>query len=290
MPHGSSSASAGPTVRRRRLGAILRDLRERQGLTDDQVSLKLDRSGSWLSRVETGRVSLRAADLTALLDAYQVTESTLRDELLALARDGNQRGWWSKYADTLSGPYATYIGFEAEAENLQVYETLVVHGLLQTEEYARAAIQAALPSLGRDAVESKVNVRIARQELLVRPDPLRVWAILDESLLLRRIGGVPVLRGQLGRLLQTMDQPNITVQVLPFVAGANPGMLGSFTTIRFPIPDDPDVVYVEGVTGDIFAEGEDVRWYSLLFEHLQATALSPARSYELIERAVRELT
>jgi transcriptional regulator with XRE-family HTH domain len=283
MSHGS------PTVRRRRLGAILRDLRERQGMTDDQVNLKLDRSGGWLSRVETGRASLRSGYLTALLDLYEVTDCTLREELLALARDGNQRGWWSKYADTLSGPYATYIGFEAEAESLQVYETLVVHGLLQTEEYARATIRAALPSLGHDAVERKVSIRIARQELLSRPDPLRVWAILDESLLLRRIGGVPVLRGQLNRLLQAMDQPNITVQVLPFVAGANPGMLGSFTTIRFPVEDDPDVVYVEGVTGDIFAEGEDVRWYNLLFEHLQATALSPARSYELIERAVREL-
>jgi transcriptional regulator with XRE-family HTH domain len=283
MPYGS------PTVRRRRLGAILRGLRERRGLTGEEVSVKIDHSGAWLSRVETGRVSLRTGDLTVLLDMYQVSERALRDELLALARDGNQRGWWSKYADTLSGPYSTYIGFEAEADNLQVYETLVVHGLLQTEEYARATIQAALPSLGPAAVERKVSIRMARQELLRRQDPLRVWAIFDESLLRRRIGGVPVLRGQLIRLLETADDPNVTAQVLPFTAGTNPGMLGSFTVIKFPLPDDLDVVYVEGVTGDIFAEGEDVRWYNLLFEHLQATALSPAHSYELIERAVQVL-
>jgi hypothetical protein len=170
-----------------------------------------------------------------------------------------------------------------------VYETLVVHGLLQTEDYARALIRAALPTLDRDAVERKISVRMNRQELLTRKQPLRVWAILDESLIHRRIGGTQVLRGQLDRLLQTADEPAVTLQVLPFAAGANPGMMGSFTAIRFPLEEDPGVVYVEGVTGDIFVEGDDVRRYSLLFEHLQATALSPNQSYDLIERAAAQL-
>jgi len=245
-------ANGSPTVRRRRLGLILRNLREKRGLTGEQVGAAVERSGSWVSRVETGRVGLRGRDLCDLLDLFGVKDIRLREELLALAREGKQRGWWSKYADSLSGPYATYIGFEAEATKLQVYETLTVHGLLQTEDYARALFRAALPSIGGDAVERRVKVRMARQELLVnRPPavlrevsprtadrqpvqrlrPLDLWAIFDESVLHREIGGGDVLRGQLKRLLQAAELPNVTVQILPFSAGAHPGMVGSFTVI-----------------------------------------------------------
>ena len=161
-----------PTVRRRRLGLILRGLRERAGLTGEEVGTAIERSGSWVSRVETGRVGLRSRDLNDLLELYGVRDQALRDELLALAREGKQRGWWSKYADTLAGPYATYIGFESEAAELLVYETLVVHGLLQTEEYARAIFGAAmLPRNTGDMVERKVKVRMERQELLTRAQP-----------------------------------------------------------------------------------------------------------------------
>jgi transcriptional regulator with XRE-family HTH domain len=281
-----------PTVRRRRLGLILRNLREKRGLTGEQVGAAIERSGSWVSRVETGRVGLRGRDLGDLLDLFEVRDDRLREELLALAREGKQRGWWSKYADSLSGPYATYIGFEAEAAKLQVYETLTVHGLLQTEDYCRALFAAALPSIGGDAVERRVKVRMARQELLTRTGPggpLELWAIFDESVLHRSIGGNVVLRGQLKRLLQATELPNVTIQVLPFAAGAHPGMLGSFTVIKFPVEDDPDVVYVEGVTGDIFAESEDARWYNVVFEHLLANALSPSDSHERINRAIEEL-
>jgi transcriptional regulator with XRE-family HTH domain len=284
--------NSSPTVRRRRLGLILRSLREKRGLTGEQVGMAIERSGSWVSRVETGRVGLRGRDLGDLLDLFEVRDDRVREELLALAREGKQRGWWSKYADSLSGPYATYIGFEAEAAKLQVYETLMVHGLLQTEDYCRALFAAALPSIGGDAVERRVKVRMARQELLTRTrpgGPLELWAIFDESVLHRSIGGNVVLRGQLKRLLQATELPNVTIQVLPFAAGAHPGMLGSFTVIKFPVEDDPDVVYVEGVTGDIFAESEDARWYNVVFEHLLANALSPSDSHERISRGIEEL-
>jgi transcriptional regulator with XRE-family HTH domain len=292
----SVMVNGSPTVRRRRLGLILRGLREKQGLTGEQVGAAVERSGSWVSRVETGRVGLRSRDLADLLDLFQVTESAVRDELTALAREGKQRGWWSKYADSMSGPYATYIGFEAEAAQLHVYETLTVHGLLQTEEYARALFRAALPVLDADAAERRVKVRLARQDGLFggtpasspQAGPLELWAIFDESVLHRRIGGGEVLLGQLKRLLQTTESPNVTVQILPFTAGAHPGMIGSFTVIKFPVDDD--VVYVEGVTGDIFAESEDARWYNLLFDHLLANALSPSESQIRIARAIEELT
>jgi transcriptional regulator with XRE-family HTH domain len=293
-----------PTVRRRRLGLILRGLREKQGLTGEQVGIAVERSGSWVSRVETGRVGLRGRDLADLLNVFGVTDPAVREELAALAREGKQRGWWSKYADSLSGPYATYIGFEAEAAKLQVYETLTVHGLLQTEDYARALFHAALPNLDRDAMERRIKVRLARQESLLRvgPDkpaeagtsrrvrPLELWAIFDESVLHRRIGGGEVLRGQLTYLREATELPNVTVQVLPFSAGAHPGMVGSFTVIKFPVEDDTDVVYVEGVTSDIFVESEDARWYNVVFDHLLANALSPSDSRARIERAIEELT
>jgi transcriptional regulator with XRE-family HTH domain len=287
-----------PTVRRRRLGLILRGLRERQGLTGEQVGTAVERSGSWVSRVETGRVGLRSRDLTDLLDLFEVADAAVRAELGALAREGKQRGWWSKYADSLSGPYATYIGFEAEATRLQVYETLTVHGLLQTEEYARALFRAAFPPLDADAVDRRVKVRLERQHALLSPPPaessdqsgaLELWAIFDESVLYRHIGGEDVLRGQLRHLHQATELPNVTVQILPFTAGAHPGMVGSFTVIKFAAENDPDVVYVEGITGDIFAESEDARWYNVVFEHLLANAFSPSASRERIARAIKEL-
>jgi transcriptional regulator with XRE-family HTH domain len=287
-----------PTVRRRRLGLILRGLRERQGLTGEQVGAAVERSGSWVSRVETGRVGLRGRDLTDLLDLFGVADISLRAELGALAREGKQRGWWSKYADSLSGPYATYIGFEAEAARLQVYDTLTVNGMLQTEEYARALFRAALPPLDADAVQRRVSVRLARQQALLAGEPapsepagtLELWAIFDESVLYRHIGGEDVLRGQLQHLHEATELPNVTVQILPFTAGAHPGMVGSFTVIKFAAENDPDVVYVEGVTGDIFAESEDARWYNVVFEHLLANALSPSSSRARIARAIKELT
>lgn len=278
-----------PTVRRRRLGLILRGLREKRALTGEEVGAEIERSGSWVSRVETGRVGLRARDLNDLLRVYGVDDPKLTEELMILAREGKQRGWWSKYADTISAPYAAYIGFEAEASELLSYDTLIVNGLLQTEDYARAIFKAVVPPVAGDALERLVKVRMARQELLSRPDPLKLWAILDESVLRRRIGGPVVLRDQLKRLLEATELTPVTIQIVPHSGGANPGMVGSFTIIRFPLEPDPDVVYVEGGTGDFFLEGDDADWYSVVFDHLRAAALSPADSHELLVQAWEEL-
>jgi len=279
-----------PTVRRRRLGLILRNMREKTGLTGEEVGAAIERSGSWVSRVETGRVGLRGRDLNDLLKVYGNDEQSVADDLLALAREGKQRGWWSKYADTLSGPYATYIGFESEAAELLSYETLVVPGLLQTEEYARSVFGSSMrPNNSGDSVERKVAVRMARQELLTGENPRKVWAILDESVIRRQIGGPVVLRGQLKRLNEAALSPHVTIQVVPFNAGPIPGMIGSFSVVRFPSPRDPDIVYIEGATGDIFAEAEDAVWYDEVFDHLRAAALSPFESRSMIERISDEL-
>jgi transcriptional regulator with XRE-family HTH domain len=276
---GGAVADGSPTVRRRRLGLILRSLRERAGLTGEEVGAAIERSGSWVSRVETGRVGLRSRDLTDLLSLYRVDDPALSAQLLSLAREGKQRGWWSRFADTLAGPYATYIGFESEAAELLIYETVVINGLLQTEQYARALFGATMnPPNTEDMIERKVKVRMARQELLTRARPLKVWAILDESVLHRRIGGDATHRAQLKHLYEMSLLPNVTIQIVPFDAMANPGMIGSFTIVRFPSADDPDIVYIEGVTGDIFAESEDALSYHEVFDHLRAAALSPTDS------------
>ncbi len=282
---------ASPTVRRRRLGLILRGLREKADLTGEEVGTKVERSGSWVSRVETGRVGTRGRDLNELLDLYQVVDPAVRDELLGLAREGKQRGWWSKYADTLSGAYATYIGFEAEAAELLGYETLVMHGLLQTEDYARAIFGAAEPPNTPDEIESKVKVRIQRQqEALTGPKRLtKLWVILDESVLRRRIGGPEVLRDQLKHLLDVSNYTNVTIQTISFDAGPHPGLIGSFSLVRFPSSDDPDIAYIEGVTGGIFAEAEDALSYQEVFDHLRAAALSPIASRHLIEKLRAEV-
>jgi transcriptional regulator with XRE-family HTH domain len=283
-------ADASPTVRRRRLGLILRGLREKAGLTGEEVGASVERSGSWVSRVETGRVGLRGRDLNDLLEVYEISDEHLREELLSLAREGKQRGWWSRYADSLTGPYATYIGFESEAAELLVYDTLVVTGLLQTEDYARAVFGGGIPPNTPDMIERKVRVRMARQQLLTKvPRPLKVWAILDESVLHRRFGGIDVLCGQLKHLLDACTLSNVVIQVVSFNAGPHPGMIGSFSLVRFPSPDDPDLVYVEGMTGDIFAESEDALWYHEVFDHLRAAALSPTESRAKIEQAWDEL-
>jgi transcriptional regulator with XRE-family HTH domain len=279
-----------PTVRRRRLGLILRSLREKADMTGEEVGSAVERSASWVSRVETGRVGLRGRDLKDLLDLYRVEDPKAVQEMLDLARDGKQRGWWSKYADTLSGAYATYIGYEADAVELLDYEALVVPGLLQTEEYARALFAATVPPDSGAALERKVKVRLARQELLTSATPLRLSVVLDESVLLRRIGGTSVMRGQLKRLLHAGEMPNVTIQVVPLASGVNPGMVSAFCLVKFPIEADPDTVYVEAATGDMFAEGDDAEWYRSVFEHLSAVALGPDQSRDKIQEVAEGLT
>jgi transcriptional regulator with XRE-family HTH domain len=277
-----------PTVRRRRLGLILRGMRERAGLTGEEVGNALERSGSWVSRVETGRVGLRGRDLTDLLGLYHVDDPEAADQLTALAREGKQRGWWSRYADIVPAAYATYIGFESEATELLSYEALCVPGLLQTEGYARAVFCGGLPVPTADAVERKVEVRMARQIVLTKPKPLRLWAIIDESVLHRAIGGTAVMRAQLAHLRDASLRPNIRLQIVPFEAGHHPGMVCTFAVVRFALPDDPDIVYIEGMSRDVFLESEDAREYRAIFEHGIAGALSAQESRERIAEILDE--
>lgn len=274
-----------PTVRRRRLASELRRLRERAQLTLEEAGGRLGWSATKLSRIETSRVGVVPKDVGRLLDLYGI-DGLKREELLKLTRDARKRGWWQAYSD-LSGEYAAYIGLEAEAASMHSFAPVVLPGLLQTEDYARAVIRAGLVVSPSGEVERRVEIRMARQAVLSRDDPLRMWVVLDEAVVHRAIGGPVVMRSQLERLLEGAHSPHVTLQVLPFSAGAHSGTSGAFEILQFPEPADPDVVFLENLTDSLYVEREaDVYRYTVAFDHLRAQALGPDESRSLIAEAV----
>jgi transcriptional regulator with XRE-family HTH domain len=276
-------------VRRRRLGFELRKLREDAGLTLDEVGERLEWSGAKVSRIENARVSVRPRDVRDLLDVYGVTDETRRNNLLLLTREARQRGWWESYRDAVQPGAETFVGLEAEASALHVFDAQVASGFLQSEDYARAVIRAVWTSDNAEQVEHRVQLRMARQELLVKDDPPQLWSVLDEAVLRRRVGGPDVLRGQLRRLVEATEMPNVTLQVLPFAAGAHAGVDGTFMIAEFRAPD-PDVVVVEYRTGTVYLDEDDqVRQYKRVFDRLQARAIDPDESVELITKIAADL-
>jgi transcriptional regulator with XRE-family HTH domain len=273
------SAMESPTFVRFQLGAQLRRVREEASVTAEQAADVIEVSASTLRRIEAGRVGIKAPALNALLDRYGVADVELRDTLLSMAKTGKQRGWWAKYGD-LPSSYRQYIGLESAAEEVQNFETLVVPGLLQTADYARAMTSEDAFEPSPEAVERRVEVRMQRQELIAS-GKLRLVAVLDEAVLHRQIGGAAIMADQLTALLESSKRWNVTVQVIPFREGAYASMLTSFHILNFA--DGPGVVYIEGLTGDLYAEGEDVRRCTVVFNSLRAAAMSPTDSAAMIE-------
>lgn len=272
------------------LGAELRKIREGLGLTAEGVAESMKWHPSKVSRTESGRSGLRAPEVSALLDLFAVHDGDRRAGLESLAREGKRRVWWQPYNDVLTPRYLDYISFEAEASAARCFETTLVPGLLQTADYARSVIRALKPERPADEVNALVEVRMARQNAaLNREEPLRLWAILDESILHREVGGPASMRKQLNHLLNMADQPNITLQVLPFEAGAHAGMLGPFVILEFPVHADLDVVYAEGLASSVYLERDvDRATYGRTFDLLRSDARGVDPSRELIARQVRE--
>ena len=248
-----ASRSAGPTVQRLVLGGHLRHLRERAGITTEQAAAAIRGSHSKISRMEHGRVSFKERDIADLLILYGVTSGEEREALLSLAREANTPGWWQGYSDILPHWLEPYFGLEAAASFIRSYELQFVPGLLQTEGYARALIRLGnAPS--EDDVVRRVEARLSRQEILRRATPPRLWAVIDESALSRPIGGRSVMRDQVRHLIEMCDHPFVTLQILPFEAGAHPAMGGPFTILRFSEPDLRDVVYIEQLTSALYLD------------------------------------
>jgi transcriptional regulator with XRE-family HTH domain len=274
-----------PTVRRRRLGAELRRYRESAGLTIDAVAERLDCSASKVSRLETGQTGASPRDVRDMLLLYQVAQPEL-EELMEVARETRQRGWWRPYGSVLTG---AYVSFEAAAQSIRAYEAQCVPGLLQTEGYARALMGAARLELTPAEFDKRVYVRMQRQALLSQADPVELWCVLDEAALLRRVGGAEVMRAQWERLIEDAARPNVVLQVLPLDAGAHPGMDGSFVLLRFPDEVDADTVYVAFATGGVFQDkADELSRYSAIFALLAEQALTPDASVALIAKLVKE--
>ena len=280
------SSAQSPTFPRFQLGKQLRLLREQAKLTTEDVGLQLDCSPSTISRMEGGKVGIRRSTLEQMLDIYELDDQEHRETLIALAKEGKRRGWFARYGD-LPAAYSRFIGLEAAAHEMRDYEALIVPGLLQTEEYTRALFQGRASGVEgslEDAIEAHVTARRERQELLSRVEnPLKLIAVLDESVIRRQIGGADVMRSQLKRLVEISDSHNVVIQVLPFNGGAYAGMAGSFAILSFL--DAPSVVFAEALAGDIYQEAGDVQRYQGVFEDLRAAALSPLESIRMIEWA-----
>jgi transcriptional regulator with XRE-family HTH domain len=278
-----------PTVRRRRLALELRRLREAARLTCEEVADRLECSASKISRMETGRVSVSPRDVRDMLEIYGVPEEQ-RESLVQLARDSRQKGWWHAYSDTIQPQFATYLGLESAASEIRIYEVSLIPNLLQTEDYARTVIGAGMVNSAYEDIERRVELLMARQPVLTRADPPKLWAVLDEAALRRRVGGGGLMRLQLEYLLEMASLPNVALQVIPFGGGAHPAMGRPFVILVFPERVDTDVVYLEDLTSALYVEdGDEVDRYNVFFNHLRATALSFDDSSALITAVLKEM-
>ncbi|MFE7212413.1 helix-turn-helix domain-containing protein [Streptomyces sp. NPDC057611] len=275
------ASNVNPTVRRRRLGQELRRLRELKGMTAEEVAERLLVSQSKISRLENGRRSISQRDVRDLCGVYEVEDHRIVDSLMQMAKDSRQQGWWHSFGDI---PYSVYIGLETDAASLRIYDPQVVPGLLQTRQYAEALIAGALPETASADIEKRVQVRMRRQERIsATENPLRLWTVLDEAALRRIVGGPALMREQLEHLVEQSRLPHVTVQVIPFDMGAHPGLNGQYAILEFPDTADSSVVYIEGVTSDLYLEkANDVQKYSVMYEHLRAQALNVEQSRQFI--------
>jgi transcriptional regulator with XRE-family HTH domain len=282
--------TTGPTVRRRRLGTELRKLRESNGYKLEEVAAQLGVAPSTLSRIETGKAPTKSAYLNQMLEMYGVVEPGQRQVLVDMAREGHRKGWWAAYDDVLPSGFDIYVGLEAETAAVRGYEISVVHGLLQTPDYARAVLGEMFPRHATDQIDRLVDLRIERQRRLDDDPPLDLWAILDEAVIRRPVGGNHVMRGQLEHLLNMAAKPGVTLQVLPFASGAHAGHGGPFSILEFPNRTDSEVAYVESVAGYLYLEKDrEVRTRVEAFDRLRAAALSPSASADLIAEVANEL-
>ncbi|MGW7056167.1 helix-turn-helix domain-containing protein [Streptomyces sp. NPDC054887] len=286
----TAGESSGSVVRRILLGSQLRRLRESRGVTREAAGYSIRASESKISRMELGRVSFKARDVEDLLTLYGVTDQAERESLLSLAREANVAGWWHSYGDVLPGWFQTYIGLEGAASLIRIYEVQFVHGLLQTESYAHAVVSRGMPHASAAEIDRRVALRLERQKVLVSERAPHFHAVLDEAALRRPYGDRAVMRGQLQHLIEVSEQPNITLQVMPFSFGGHAGESGAFTMLQFPESDLSDLVYLEQLTSALYLDKrEEVAQYQRVMERLQKDSPSAAETRDVL-RGLLQLT
>jgi transcriptional regulator with XRE-family HTH domain len=288
-PAVTAPSPRGPTVARIVLGGRLQRLRVAAGISTDRAGEAIRASRSKISRMENGRVAIKTRDVADLLTLYGVTDDDERAGMLVLARQSGAPGWWSGYDDVLNDWLQEYIGLEAAATVIRTFELQFVHGLFQTDAYAREVTLLGYSSAPSDEIDRRVFLRLRRQALLSGPEPPHVWSVLDEGALRRPVGGTDVMRGQLERLLDVADAPKVTIQVVPFTRGAHAAAGGAFTLLRFAEPDIPDIVYLEQLTSALYLDKRsDVDRYAEAMSKLTIAALSPEESRDFIAKVRRE--
>jgi len=271
-----------PIALRILLGARLRRLREAKQISPEDAGYVIRASHSKISRLETGRVSFKDRDIVDLLTLYGVTNETQREEIRALAARTNSPGWWQDYSDMLASWFEEYLGLEEAAVQISTYEAQFVPGLLQTEDYASAVI--LLEYSNPKEISRRVSLRIARQAILSRPDPTSLWAVLDEAVLRRPIGGIRAMRAQVKHLIEMSQQPNVTIQIMPLTAGGHAAAGGSFSMLHFAEDDLPDLVYLEQLASAQYLVKPDVvDTYCEVLDRLRRDAATPADSLKILQ-------
>jgi hypothetical protein len=272
------------------LGAHLRRLREAQGVSREDAGWEIRSSESKISRMELGRVSFKERDVADLLSLYGLDDDEERERLLSLARDANTPGWWHRFGDVLPGWFQSYLGLEAAASLIRTYEVQFVPGLLQTEDYAREVVRLGHGKAQADEIERRVGLRITRQQLLNRSNPAQLWAVVDEAVLRRPIGGTKVMRAQIESLIEVTEMPNVRLQVIGFHVGGHAAAGGAFSILRFPDPELPDVVYIEQLTSALYLDKrDDVDLYAEAMEVLCVEADPPGRTADILAGMLRDL-
>ncbi|MFS0696246.1 helix-turn-helix domain-containing protein [Streptomyces nitrosporeus] len=271
----------GQTIRSRRLGSDLRQLRRRSDMTAEAVGSELGFSQSKMSRIESGDVRVSRTDLKALLALYEVTDEQQIAAFLEAAKDARSRGWWIAYEDALPREYRDFIALEGTATGIRTFEGMIVPGLMQTPEYTRHIITAGPAVLPPGHVDSLIKVRMERQSILDGEQPPKIWVIVTEGALRQVVGGHAVMLDQLHHLTRLAERSSITLQVLPFEAGAHAGVQSSFWLFDFPT--DPSIACVANLTGTLFMDRPgQLKAFSDAFDNLRASALSPADSLRRI--------
>jgi hypothetical protein len=272
------------------LGAHLRRLREAQGVSREEAGWEIRASESKISRMELGRVSFKERDIADLLTLYDVGDPEERQRLLALALEANTPGWWHRFGDVLPSWFNSYLGLEAAASLIRTYELQFVPGLLQISDYARAVVMLAHGRARAEEIERRVSLRMARQQILTRQHPAQLWAVVDEAALRRPVGGPKVMRAQIEALIELTRLPSVRLQVVPFDTGGHAAAGGSFSILRFPDQDLPDVVYVEQLTSALYLDKvEDVDLYAEAMERLCVEAEPPTQTSKVLEKILCSL-
>jgi transcriptional regulator with XRE-family HTH domain len=283
------SGGSAPTVLRMVLGKRLRHLREQAGVSFEDAARAIEVTPLTVRRIEKAEVGLRIPYVRELLHTYGVPESEIED-FLSMAREANQPGWWYSYRDVLPDWFSAYVSLESEASVIRLYEPHYVPGLLQTHDYAAALMHIGFPNETKEDIDRRVALRLKRQDLLSKSEAPAVWAVLDETVLRRPVGGAEVMRTQIDRLNEVLDMPKVRIQILRFSVGAHPGAFGPFHHFRFGFSELPDVVYTESLVGSVYVDQPvDVVTYLEVMDRMSVQAEPVSRTRAILAELRKEL-